>query len=92
MHYPRKNAGEVILISIKIELKAKGIARSEIRHLILVKDKIHDEDIIDRNPCLLVKHKPHEAVSLSQVGRTDRNTIAMADFNTVLVFNNENRR
>lgn len=67
-----------------MKFKAKSIKRNENSHLILMKGKIYNKNIIDMNLCLLIKYQNTKQNSLDKEGRIDRNIIIVAYFNVLL--------
>ena len=82
----QKKAGEAILISDKIDLKIKNIARDKEGHYIMFKGSIQEEDITIVNnyaPNIGVPQYIRQALTDIK-GETDSNTIIVGDFNTPL--------
>ena len=81
-----KESWIAILISDKIDLKIKKIARDKEGHYIMIKGSIQEEDITTVNIYALSIGAPeYIRQTLTDIkGETDSNTIIVRDFNTPL--------
>ena len=81
-----KKAGIAILISEKIEFKQRAIKRDPERHLIILKGRIHQEDINIVNIYAPNIGAPKYIMKIMEDFKKDmdRNTIIVGDFNTLL--------
>ena len=82
----QKKAGVAILISDKIDLEIKNIARDKEGHYIMIKGSIQEEDIITVNIYAPNIGAPqYVRQTLTDIkGEIDSNTIIVGDFNTTL--------
>ena len=82
----QKKAGVAILISDKIDLKIKKIARDKERHYIMIKGSIQEEDItvINIYASNIGAHQYIRQTLTDIKGEIDNNTIIVGDFNTPL--------
>ena len=82
----QKRAGVVILISDKIDLKIKNIARDKEGHYIMIKGSTQEEDITIVNISAPNRGAPqYVRQTLTDIkGEIDSNTIIVGDFNTPL--------
>ena len=82
----QKKAGVAILISDKIDLKIKNIARYKEGHYIMIKGSIQEEDITIVNVYVPNIGAPqYIRQTLTDIkGETDSNTIIVGGFNTPL--------
>ena len=82
----QKKAGVAILISDKIDLKIKKIARDKERHYIMIKGSIQEEDITVINIYASNIGAPqYIRQTLTDIkGETDSNTVIVGKFNTPL--------
>ena len=82
----QKKAGVAILISDKIDLKIKKIARDKDGHYIMIKGSIQEEDIAIINICAPNIGAPqYIRQTLTDIkGEIDSNTIIVGNFNTPL--------
>ena len=83
----QKTAGVAILISDKIDLKIKQIARDKEEHYIMIKGSIQEEDITIVNIYAPNIGAPqYIRQTLTDIkGEIDSNTIIVGDFNTLLI-------
>ena len=82
----QKKAGVVILISDKIDLKIKKIARDKEGHYLMIKGSIQEEDITILNiyaPNIAAPQYTKQTLTDIK-GEIDSNTIIVGDFNTPL--------
>ena len=82
----QKKTGVAILISDKIDLKIKKIARGKEGHYIMIKESIQEEDIAIVNiyaPNIGAPQYIRETLTDIK-GEIDNNTIIVGDFNTPL--------
>ena len=82
----QKKTGGAILISDKIDLKIKKIARDKEGHYIMIKRSTQEEDITIVN-IYAPNIGAHQYIRQTQIdikGETDSNTIIVGDFNTSL--------
>ena len=82
----QKKAGVTILISYKIDLKIKKIARDKEGHFIIIKGSIQEEDITIANiyaPNIGAPQYVRQTLTDIQ-GEIDSNTIIVGDFSTPL--------
>ena len=81
-----KESWIAILISDKIDLKIKKIARDKEGHYIMIKGSIQEEDITIVNIYAPnIKAPQYRRQTLTDIkGETDSNTIIVGDFNTPL--------
>ena len=82
----QKKAGEAILISDKIDLKIKNIAREKEGYYIMIKGSIQEEDITNVTIYAPSIGPPqYIRQTLTDItGEIDSNTIIVGDFNTPL--------
>ena len=82
----QKKAGEAILISDKIDLKIKNIARDKEGHYIMFKGSIQEEDLtIVNNYAPNMRAPQYIRQTLTDIkGEIDSNTVIVGDFNTTL--------
>ena len=80
----QKKAGAAILISDKIDLKIKNLARDKEGHYIMIKELIQQEDITIVNIYVPnIGTSQYIRQTLTNIkGETDSNTIVVRDFNT----------
>ena len=80
----QKKAGAAILISDKIDLKIRNIARDKEGHYIMIKESIQQEDITIVNIYAPNIGTPqYIRLTLTDIkGEFDSNTIIVGDFNT----------
>ena len=82
----KKKAGVPILILDKINLKRKAIKRDPEGHFIILKGRIHQQDINIVNICAIYKGVPKYIKKILEDFKKDidSNTIIVGDFNTPL--------
>ena len=82
----RKKAGVAILISVKIDFKTRAIKRDTEGHFIILKGRIHQEDINNMNIYAPNIGAPKKIRKILQDFKKDidRNTVIVRDFNTPL--------
>ena len=82
----QKKAGVAILISHKIDLKIKNIARDKEGHYIMIKGSIQEEDKTIVNICAPNIKAPQyiRQIVTDIKGEIDSNRIIVGDFNTPL--------
>ena len=81
-----KKAGVAILLSAKIDFKAKAIKKDKEGHYIMIKGSIQEEDFTLVNVYAPNIGAPNyiKQILTDIKGETDRNTIIIGDFNTTL--------
>ena len=82
----RKKAGVAILISVKIDFKTRAIKRDQEGHFIILKGRIHQEDINIINTYVPKKGAPKYIRKILEAFKKDMdsNTLILGDFNTSL--------
>ena len=83
----QKKSGVAILMSDKIDLKIKKIARDKEEHYLIIKESIQEEDITIVNIYTPNIGAPqYVRQTLTDIkGEIDSNTIIVGDFNTPLI-------
>ena len=82
----QKKAGVAILMSDNVDLKIKKITRDKEGHCIMIKTSVQEEDITIVNIYVPnIRAPQYIRQTLTDIkGETDRNTIIVGDFNTLL--------
>lgn len=79
----KKKKRWAILISGKLEFKAKCITRDNARHYMKIKESLYQEDVAILNAYIKQSFKIHEAKT-GRAKRRNRNPVIVGDFNVQL--------